>query len=263
MLVSLQRGAIACSGGIDSLLLAIVACRVRAGHFVVVHAIGPAVPYEATERVVKVAFEEGWDLRFVNSSEFSDPNYLSNPNNRCYYCKSHLYASMRSISRNMHNSCFGTLISGANKSDLSEYRPGLEAAKEFGVRHPFIEAGMGKIEIRTLARELGLSFSELPASPCLASRLYTGTEVTRERLRAVETGEELIRLRRGIDVVRCRVRGNEMLVEVHFEDQPKIDSILLDELFAAVAVNLPQIESVRLDTRPYKSGQAFLVPLLK
>jgi uncharacterized protein len=151
------------------------------------------------------------------------------------------------------------LLSGANMDDLHEYRPGLEAAREFGVRHPYIEAAMGKREIRALARELALPFSELPASPCLASRLYTGTAITPARMRAVETGEGLIRLRRGIEVVRCRLRGNDMLIEVPLEDQAKIDSNLLDEVFAVVAEELPQIGTVRLDPQPYKSGRAFLV----
>jgi uncharacterized protein len=259
VLLSLDSAVIACSGGIDSLLLSTIACRMGTGNVLVAHAISPAVPQTATARVRKFAAQEGWQLHILTSGEFIDPKYLENPANRCYYCKSHLYFSLRGITIEMDAGPSACLLSGANIDDLREYRPGLEAAKEFGVRHPFIEAGMGKREIRILARELGLPFSELPASPCLASRLYTGTEVTQERLRAVEAGEDLIRSRWGIGIVRCRLRENDMLIEVPLEDQAKIDSTLLDQIFASTTEILPQIESVRLDPRPYKSGRAFLV----
>ncbi len=195
----------------------------------------------------------------VTSGEFTDPRYLGNPANRCYYCKSHLYAALRAIADKLSIQNSMTLISGANLDDLKEYRPGLEAAKEFGVRHPFIEAEMGKAHIRAMARDLNLSFSELPASPCLASRLYTGTSVNASRLRAIELGENLIRLRTGIEIVRCRMRNDDMLVEVPSEDHDKINISVLDELRAEVGRTFPEITSVNLDDRPYKSGRAFLI----
>ncbi len=258
VLLSIDSAIIACSGGIDSLLLSTVACRIDKERFIVAHAVSPAVPLEGTFRVSAMAAQEDWRLHMMTSGEFADPQYLANPVNRCYYCKSHLYAALRAIADKLPIQRSLTLLSGANLDDLKEYRPGLEAAKKFGVRHPFIEAGMGKREIRALARKLDLPFSELPASPCLASRLYTGTEVTQERLRAVEAGEGLIRARRGINIVRCRLRGSEILIEVPLEDQTKIDSVLLDEVFAVATAKFPQIDSVRLDPRPYKSGRAFL-----
>lgn len=263
ILSSIDSAIIACSGGVDSLLLATVASRVDREKFLVAHALGPAVPLEATERVSQFAIQEGWNLHLFKSREFSDPRYLANPVNRCFYCKSHLYSSFREISIEMVSGASAALLSGANMDDLQEYRPGLEAAREFSVRHPFIEAGIGKRDIRALARELDLSFSELPASPCLASRLYTGTEVTVERLRAVEASEHMIRSRSGIEVVRCRLRGNDMLVEVPLEDQTKIDSKMLDEVFAVAAERFPQIDSIRLDHRPYKSGRSFLIQVAK
>ena len=259
VLNSVDSAIVACSGGIDSLLLSTIACRIDTGRFLVAHATSPAVPFEATVRVSDIAVQESWRLHMVTSGEFADPQYLANPVNRCFYCKSHLYAALRAIAGKLPIQSSLTLLSGANLDDLKEYRPGLEAAKEFGVRHPFIEAGIGKREIRALARELDLPFSELPASPCLASRLYTGTEVTLERLRAVEAGEGLIRARRGINIVRCRLRGSEILIEVPLEDQTKVDSVLLDEVFSVATEKFPQIDSVRLDPRPYKSGRAFLV----
>jgi uncharacterized protein len=254
-----DNGIVACSGGIDSLLLAIVACRLDVTRFLVAHAVSPAVSKEGTARVRDIATQERWRLLVVRSGEFGDPLYLQNPVNRCYYCKSHLYAALRVIAEDLPSYNSATLLSGANLDDLNEYRPGLEAARQYGVRHPFIEAGMDKQQIRAMARDLGLSFSELPASPCLASRLYTGTAVIPARLSAVELGENLIRTRTGIDIVRCRIRENEMLVEVKLGDQIKIDSELLVELCSEVSSVFPELTSVCLDANPYKSGRAFVI----
>jgi uncharacterized protein len=258
-ILSLDSAVIACSGGIDSLLLSTVACRIDAGRFFVAHATSPAVPEEATVRVRFFAEQEGWQLFLVNSGEFSDPLYLANPANRCYYCKSHLYSALRAIAQVSSIERSVTLLSGANMDDLKEYRPGLDAAKAFSVRHPFIEAGIGKEQIRAMARDLKLPFSELPASPCLASRLYTGTPVIAQRLRAIEVGENLVRLRTGIEIVRCRMRGNDIVVEVMLGEQTKIDAGLLDELRSTASSVFPEIGSVSLDSQPYKSGRAFLI----
>src|SRR5207249_1462817 len=116
-----------------------------------------------------------WQLQLVHSREFDDEQYLANPRNRCFHCKRHLYGELAALSARLPEFEGWTLLSGANLDDLGEYRPGLEAAAERAVRHPFIETGIGKAQIRAIARVAGLSFSELPASPCLASRLYTGT----------------------------------------------------------------------------------------
>jgi len=246
---------VACSGGIDSTLLALVAHR-RDADTVVAHAVSPAVPEEGTERVKGLAAENGWNLRIVRSGEFDDESYLANPVNRCYFCKSNLYASLAAIAA--APGCSGTVVSGANLDDLGEYRPGLEAAAERGVRHPWIEAGFTKAEIRALARELDLPFAELPASPCLASRLYTGTRVTPSRLAAVHAGEALVKARTGLGVVRCRVRGAEMLVEVPAADRDRIDAALIGELAALVRGIEPGIASAALDGAGYAPGRAFV-----
>ena len=202
---------VACSGGVDSLLLATVSHRWSTQKDVIVaHAISPAVPAAATERVTRFARAEGWRLELIHSGEFSDPVYRANPVNRCYYCKTHLYTALSMIAevKVSTGAMRHTIVSGANVDDLGEYRPGLQAAREFDVRHPFVEAGMAKRDIREMARRLGLPFADLPASPCLASRLYTGTAVTASRLSAVEHGEEFLKEHTGVEVVRCRVKGD-------------------------------------------------------
>lgn len=247
---------VACSGGIDSTLLAWISHREIDGPVTVAHAISPAVPPEATERVKALAAGEGWDLQIVQSGEFADEDYLSNPVNRCYFCKSNLYASLKDIESQLGER--GTIVSGANLNDLGEYRPGLDAASENNVRHPWIEADFSKENIRELARSFNLPFAELPASPCLASRLYTGTRVTAARLKAVHTAENLIKERTQLDVVRCRLDGNKMLVEVSFEDRSRIESTLLEDVAIALAAIEPEIAQVALDALPYQPGRAFV-----
>lgn len=255
ILATLDHTVVACSGGIDSTLLAVVAHRRAPGRVTVAHAISAAVPPEATARVRALAAQEGWVLSIVRSGEFADENYLSNPVNRCYFCKSNLYDSLMQIAAAHHS---GTVVSGANLDDLGEYRPGLDAAAERGVRHPWIEAQFAKTDIRSLARELALPFADLPSSPCLASRLYTGTRVTAERLRAVHACETLIRQQTGLDVVRCRVRGDMLIVEVAEADRPTITAQLLADLRAVAASEEPGITTALLDAEAYRPGRAFV-----
>ncbi len=254
-LKALPKRVIACSGGIDSLLLASVAHR-EEGDTLVVHALSPAVPADATARVKTWAEREGWQLELVSSGEFDDEDYLSNPANRCYFCKSHLYSTLKQLASRVDRDSI--LLSGANLDDLGEYRPGLIAAAEHGVRHPYIEAEIDKANIRAIARYLALPFAELPASPCLASRLYTGTRVTDPRLRAVEACENLIRQRTATDVVRCRIRGEEMRVEVLPDHADKITPHLLAEVSREAASHRANINQVILDTEGYRPGRAFI-----
>lgn len=211
---------VACSGGIDSMLLSWFAHRQLPGRVIVAHAVSPAVSPEGTDRVRAQATKEGWDLRVVRSGEFADEAYLSNPKNRCYFCKSNLYESLGQIADQLAG--HGTIVSGANLDDLGEYRPGLKAASEQNVRHPWIEAKCGKEDIRTIARQHDLPFADLPASPCLASRLYTGTRVTPARLQAVHAAENLVKERTRLEVVRARLDADRMRIEVSNDNRSKI-----------------------------------------
>lgn len=246
---------VACSGGVDSLLLATVAHRESPSTTIIAHAVTPAVPLAATERVSTRAADQGWNLRLVETSEFGDDRYLANPADRCYFCKSHLYSALDAVGGGLDMPGW-TVLSGANLDDLGEYRPGLNAAAEHQVGHPFIEAGIGKEGIRDMARHLGLPFADLPASPCLASRLYTGTRVTPARLRAVEAGEGAIAARTGVTVVRCRLRGDVCLVEVADDDRPLITKSVLEEVCQVMASVEPSVSAALLDDRAYRPGRA-------
>lgn len=138
--------AIAVSGGVDSMTLAHVAQGCTRA--TMIHAVSPAVPAEATSRVRRHAREEGWHLRIVDAGEFGDPRYRANPLDRCYFCKLNLYSTIRGLTD-------GPVASGTNRDDLDDFRPGLAAAGELQVCHPYVEAGIGKEVIYRLALDLG------------------------------------------------------------------------------------------------------------
>jgi uncharacterized protein len=201
VLSSLGEVSIAVSGGVDSVTLATIANRLNGPDRVaIVHAVSPAVPPEATERVQALAASEGWDLRIIDAGEFADADYLKNPLNRCFFCKGHLYGAIAALSK---------------MDDLGEYRPGLDAAKGFSVRHPFVEAGIDKKGVRERARLAGLGLiAELPASPCLSSRIETSIAIKQDVLAAVHRIESFLTKTLDPKTVRCRVRRSGIVVEL-------------------------------------------------
>ena len=252
------RRVIACSGGVDSLLLADYAHQQAPSGTLVVHSVTPAVPQAATDRVVTTARELGWRLELIRSGEFDDERYLSNPLNRCFYCKTNLYTEIERIVEHLGEGARTTVMSGANTDDLAEYRPGLDAASHHSVAHPYVEASLAKSDIRRLAARRGRSWHDLSAAPCLASRVYTGTRVTAPVLRAIEQGEELIRRRTPVRVVRCRVRGRLVSVEVGAADRQHIEPGLLTQVKAVMCATAPELEDVVLDDQAYAPGRAFV-----
>lgn len=244
VLADLPGLAIAVSGGVDSMTLAHAARRAGVAGLVVVHAVSPAVPAEATARLRDHAARFGWDLRELDAGEFDDPDYRANPVNRCYFCKANLYARIARATE-------GPIASGTNLDDLGDYRPGLRAASERRVRHPFVEAGMGKAAIRALARAYGLAdIAELPAQPCLSSRIETGIAISAADLRFVARMEQALaaHLPPGSDL-RCRVTHDGIVVE----------AAEAGDIVAAIARDLCHATGrVFLGIRPYRRGAAFL-----
>jgi len=257
-LAKIPERIIACSGGIDSMLLATVAHELDPSRTVVAHAVTAAVPSDATARVMRFASEREWNLQLVQSGEFDDERYLSNPVDRCYFCKTNLYDALDLLVAQSEGTGSAVVLSGANTDDLSDYRPGLVAADEHQVRHPYVEADIAKSDIRAMARDLELDIAELPASPCLASRLYTGTRVESAKLRAVELGEATLRETAGLSVVRCRIRGDEVLVEVPAEDRERVTPAVLAMVSEVMQGVVPSLSAPVIDTRPYRAGQAVL-----
>jgi uncharacterized protein len=238
--------AIAVSGGVDSMTLASFAHRRGRSGITVIHAVSPAVPPSATARVKARAAREGWDLIVTGTGEFEDARYRDNPANRCYFCKTNLYDRIRDLTPH-------AIASGANLDDLGDYRPGLLAAAERQVVHPFIESGIGKATIRALARALGLDdVAELPAQPCLASRVETGIAIDADDLAFVDMVEtRLAALVPGGADLRCRITHQGVMIETGAAPD-------LPGLTAEAAALCATHSRVFAGVRPYIRGAMFV-----
>lgn len=249
VLAAIGPAAVAVSGGVDSLTLATLAHRRAPGMVAMFHAVSPAVPAAATARVRALARAEGWALSLVDAGEFADPSYRANPVDRCYHCKTSLYAAIRPLTDRQ-------ILSGANTDDLGEYRPGLDAARAHRVRHPYVEAGIGKQAVRAIARRLGLgAIAELPAAPCLSSRVETGIGIEAETLARINAAERYVGRLLRPRTVRCRVRASGVVIELDGASLAALDDAgrariagAVGRMFAGAAVALA----------PYRAGSAFL-----
>jgi uncharacterized protein len=240
--------AIAVSGGIDSMTLAFIAHRFLDTSPMMVHAVSPAVPVDATLRIRDYAAREGWRLSLVDAGEFADPSYRANPVDRCYFCKSNLYDRIGGLS-------FGVIASGTNLDDLGDFRPGLKAAQERRVVHPFVEARIGKADIRRLARWHALTdIAELPAQPCLASRVETGIRIEANDLAFIDSVERRIREQVCAPAnVRCRLTRLGVVLEIGGESGCDPDHVA--ELAASFCKEAGRTFA---GVRPYRQGSAFL-----
>lgn len=245
---------VAVSGGIDSTLLAIISARQSDVDVQMVHAISPAVPELATQRVQRYARTENWRLRISDAGEFRDSRYLNNPVDRCFYCKSNLYRYITEEFKDIQ------VVSGANCSDLTDYRPGLKAATEYGVRHPYVEAGISKSGIREIARFLNLDdLSELPASPCLSSRVETGIRIESTSLKAIDRVETEIKSTLRTKAVRCRIRREGIVVELDNDALSKIGKEDRQAVRAVVQSSFSDRKAqVTVEFEEYRMGSAFI-----
>jgi len=243
---------IAVSGGIDSITLATFVSSIFQKYKInVSHAIGPAVPIEATNRVKDLAKKYNWKLNIINTQEISDPRYSENPINRCYFCKENLYKTIKLYTK-------GSIFSGANLDDLKDYRPGLDAAKDANVEHPFILAKFRKKNIRKLAYELGLGqLSVLPSSPCLASRVETGIKITPSLLDKIDNIERYIK-NIFIDAdIRCRWMIKNLDIQFN---HPELDSVTeyQKKLIRKKANEIFSLKDTNIIFSEYKKGSAFI-----
>jgi uncharacterized protein len=214
----LGKVVVAYSGGVDSSVLFKVAHQVLGSGALGV--IGRSDSY--AERELQLALEQagqfGGQVEVVSTGELADPSFRSNPVDRCYHCKTELYRELRAVAERFDASA---ILDGTIADDLSDWRPGRRAAAEALVRSPLAELGFTKADVRAAAAHLGLASSLKPASPCLASRIPYGVEITREKLEMVELGEELLR---SLGFAELRVRHHEELarIEVPASELPRL-----------------------------------------
>jgi len=209
ILDSFPKILVAYSGGVDS------ACLLHAAHQRLgdqaqgVIADSPSLPRAELAAALELAHAIGAAVQVVQTSEFSDPDYLSNPVNRCYFCKHALFEKMEQMARGRG---VPVLAYGENADDAAEFRPGSQAATEFQVRAPLKEAGLSKTDVRALCRRWGLGVADKPSNPCLSSRIPHGTPVTVAALSRIEAGEAAIRAL-GFQVFRLRHHGARARIE--------------------------------------------------
>jgi uncharacterized protein len=241
--------AIAVSGGVDSMTLAHVASRYSSARATMYHAIGPAVPAAARRRVEQPAARHGWSLVLLDAGEQGDARYRANPVDRCYYCKTNLYERIGRVTSD-------PIASGTNCDDLDDFRPGLRAADEHRVVHPYVEAAIDKGDVYALAAELGLDDLErLPAQPCLASRVETGIAIAAEDLAFIDAVETRLAACFGREaVLRCRVTHAGVVIELAAAHDPAYAAkatAIGSEVCTAAGRAFAGV-------RPYTRGAAFL-----
>ncbi|MBI4483575.1 MAG: ATP-dependent sacrificial sulfur transferase LarE [Acidobacteria bacterium] len=249
ILQALGSAVVAYSGGVDSAYLAYMAHKVLGERSLAVTAWSPSLAIH--EKREASAFADRFRLRHevIETEEMENPQYRSNPTNRCYFCKTELFEKLSDLCLQRG---FEHLIYGANVDDLGDFRPGMTAAREYGVRAPLLEAGLTKEEIRDLSRKQGLPTWNKPAQACLSSRFPFGTLITEEKLAVVDQGEEFLR-RLGFRVYRVRYHGEVVRIELGREELPRA---LEPEVSARIAARFKELgfKFVTLDLEGYRSG---------
>jgi uncharacterized protein len=247
-LSSMGAVVVAYSGGVDSAYLACMAHDTLGDGALAVTADSPSYPQRHREMALQVAAQFGLRHRIVQTAELERPEYRANPTNRCYFCKHELYSHLSVIAAELG----AVVVDGNNADDRGDYRPGRQAAREFGVRSPLDEVDLAKDEIRSLSREAGLPTWDEPASACLSSRIPYQSEVTNEKLRMIEAAEQVLRTL-GFSV--CRVRHHDDLARVEL-GRDEIARAVQPEVGLTIVRELKKIgyRYVTVDLQGYRTG---------
>jgi uncharacterized protein len=250
ILKGLGRVVVAYSGGVDSTFLLKSAVDVLGAENVLAcMSVGPSEPSNLYEKAVEFAGSIGVEFQTVDAGGMADPNFTANKADRCFHCKSHLCKTLLDVAKQRG---FDNVIFGTNFNDLDDFRPGNRALKTFGIRSPLAEAKLTKDDIRVLSREMNLPTSEQPASPCLASRIVYGLEVTEQRLRQVDEAENFLR---GLGLIEFRLRHHDTIarIEVNPED---IERVATEPVRSQIVEKLRSLgfKFVTVDLQGFRSG---------
>jgi uncharacterized protein len=246
----MDRALIAYSGGIDSTLVAKVAYDVLGDRALAVTAVSPSLLPEDLEDARVQAAAIGIPHEEVKTGEMDNPNYTSNPVNRCYFCKSELHDTLKPLALQRG---YPYVVDGVNGDDLHDYRPGIQAAKERGARSPLAEVGISKADVRELSKQLGLPWWDKPSQPCLSSRFPYGEEITVAKLQRVGRAEIYLR-RLGWQNLRVRSEGETARIELPSD---RIREFVLTMDLSQVVEKLQELGFlyVTLDLEGYRSGK--------
>jgi pyridinium-3,5-biscarboxylic acid mononucleotide sulfurtransferase len=217
LLAGFESVLVAYSGGVDSALVMAVAYEQLGERALACIGVSPSYPTREMRNAIKVADEAGIPYRLVNTNEYLDPNYAANPTNRCYFCKSELHDQLHELAA---AEGWQQVVDGNNASDVGDFRPGMDAARERGVRSPLLEAQITKAEVRAIAQHLGLPVWDKPAMACLSSRVPHGTAITPGLLRQIEDAEDVL-VALGFAQFRVRHHNEIARIELPAEDFPR------------------------------------------
>lgn len=245
------RVAVAFSGGVDSAVVAKAAQLACGDKAMAVTAVSPSLASGELEAAAKLAQQIGIRHEIIRTEEFADANYLANPFNRCFFCKTELYLRLGELAPRFN---VDVVVNGANLDDRGDHRPGMQAAANFAVKSPLIEAGINKAQTRELAKHWNLPVWDKPATPCLSSRIAYGIAVTPERVAKIDQAEAFLRSTFGLREFRVRLEANELArIEVAETD---LDLVLKSEARRQIKQRLHELgfRYVTIDLDGFRSG---------